>query len=59
MGEPFLDLPFDLDLQGSASGLPEPGMAEERSLDGAGSWAKELLQQLFSVPWLCYGASAI
>lgn len=50
MGEPFLDLPFDLDLQGSASGLPEPGMAEERSLDGAGSWAKELLQQLFSAP---------
>ena len=44
MGRPFLALTFDLNLQGSTSGTPETGRAEERLLDGAGSWAKELPQ---------------
>lgn len=44
MGRLFLALTFDLNLQGSTSGTPETGRAEERLLDGAGSWAKELPQ---------------
>lgn len=44
MGRPFLDPTFHLNLQGSTSGKSETGTAEETVLDGAGSWAKELLQ---------------
>lgn len=50
MSKPFLAPTFDLDLQGSVSGIPEPGLAAERLLCGAGSWAKQLPQQFFSAP---------
>lgn len=44
MGRPFLDPTFDVNLEGSTSGTPEIGTAEERLLDGAGSWAEEVPQ---------------
>jgi len=44
MGRPFLAPTFDLSFQDSTSGTAETGTAEERLLDGAGSWAKELPQ---------------
>lgn len=50
MGKPFLAPAFELDLHGSASGIPEPGIAEGRLLDGAGSWAEEIPQQFFVLP---------